>query len=255
MIKKEKIAGIVVAYNIEKKALAKSIDSYRDFVDTVYIIDNSNKDMRLEELANTKIKYISMNGNKGIAKALNEGIKLAIKDAFEFALTMDQDSQFKNNLIDEYSKNEAKDVIIYSPDYIIERKKRKKHKTDTTELYWTMTSGNLLNLKLYQQVGQFKEKFFIDVVDYEYCLRAKKKGFRIIQCNKAELIHNPGIQKVKKILGRNYKYGDMKPERMYYQIRNLSWTAKEYKSSKAMILIMVKLLKIILFFENRKLRG
>ena len=165
---------------------------------------------------------------------------------------MDQDSKCANNIIDIYMQNEREDVIIYSPKYLIERKKEKKYKKDTIEMYWTMTSGNLLNLEMYQKVGKFKEELFIDAVDYEYCLRARRKKFKILQCNEALLIHNPGITKEKKILGLKYKYGFMSEQRMYYQVRNLMYIGYEYKCIRALIIVLVKYLKIVLLFENKK---
>lgn len=249
-----KIAGIVVTYNIDKEKLIKNINSYINYIDLLIIVDNSDIDTQLKDIYvnNAKIKYISMEGNEGIAKALNCGIEYAINQSFKYVLTMDQDSSLRNNLIEEYMKWLRNDVIIYSPNYIIERKKTKKYKAETNELYWTMTSGNLLNLELYKKVGKFREDFFIDAVDYEYCLRARKRGYKILQCNKAELIHNPGIQKIKKILFFDYKYGYMSPTRMYYQIRNLKSVSEEYKSYRAKIIMIIKFLKIILLFDNKE---
>ena len=252
MIIKEKIAGIVVTYNIDKDTLLKNIDTYINYIDLLIIIDNSDIKTKISQIFENRIKYISMNGNQGIAKALNTGIEYAISKDYEYVLTMDQDSKFNNNLIDEYKKYYSKDIIIYAPKYIIDRKKTKKYKTNTIELYWTMTSGNLLNLELYKKVGKFKEDFFIDGVDYEYCLRAKKYKCRMIQCNKAELKHNPGITKEKKILFWNYKYGYMNPIRLYYQVRNFYWIQKEYKCFAATKILIIRLLKIILLFDNKK---
>lgn len=252
MIKKEKIVAIVVTYNIEKELLLENINSYSDFVDKVIIVDNSDEDMRLNTLRDEKKIYISLNGNKGIAKGLNVGIQYALENKYSYALTMDQDSKFNNNLIDEYRKNEQKDIIIYSPNYYIERKRKRTYKSDTNYVCWTMTSGNLLNLELYKKNGQFMEKLFIDAVDYEYCLRARKNGYKILQCNKAVLIHNPGITKAKKFLFKEYKYGYMSTTRMYYQVRNLRYLVKEYKSFRAGIIILIKFMKIIILFENKK---
>lgn len=251
-MKKEEILAIVIAYNIEEKIILQNINSYKNYVDKVIIVDNSDKENKLNELSDEKIAYLKLNDNLGIAKALNEGIYYAIKHNYKFVLTMDQDSKFNNNLIEEYSKNYGKDIIIYSPNYIIERKHNKEYKVDSQYLYWTMTSGNLINLELFQKVGMFKEEFFIDGVDYEYCLRARKNGYKILQCNKAILLHNPGITKIKKILFWNYKYGYMSPTRMYYQIRNLKYISKEYKSFRAELIIIIKFLKIVLLFDNKK---
>lgn len=251
-MKKEEILAIVIAYNIEEKIILQNINSYKNYVDKVIIVDNSDKENKLNELCDEKIAYLKLNDNLGIAKALNEGIYYAIKNNYKFVLTMDQDSNFNNNLIEEYSKNYEKDIIIYSPNYIIERKHKKEYKVDSQYLYWTMTSGNLINLELFQKVGMFKEEFFIDGVDYEYCLRARKNGYKILQCNRAILLHNPGITKIKKIIFWNYKYGYMSPTRMYYQIRNLKYISKEYKSFRAELIIIIKFLKIVLLFDNKK---
>lgn len=248
-----KVAGIVVAYNIDKKEILNNIYTYINFVDEVIIVDNSDNMGNLKDLEKVeKIKYINLIGNEGIAKALNKGIEYAIQNKYDFVLTMDQDSKFGNNLIDIYINYLDDKTAIYSPNYIIERKKERKSKKDVQEVYWTMTSGNLVNLELYKIIGKFREDFFIDGVDYEYCLRTRKKGYKIIQCNNAKLIHCPGITRTKKILFKEYKYGYMSPIRMYYQIRNLSVIAKEYKSIKAYEILAIKFLKIIILFDKKK---
>lgn len=248
---KKDIVAVVVAYNIDKEEIGLNINSYMNYVDKVIIVNNSDKKTNLDELIN--VEYISLGKNYGIAKALNVGCNWAIEHGYKYALTMDQDSKFKMNLIDEYKKIKNKDIIIYSPKYLISRKKNKKYRRDFIEIYWTMQSGCIFNLQLYKIVGCFREDFFIDCVDYEYCLRARKKGYKIIQCTKAELIHNPGIEKTKRILFWNYKYGYMSEKRLYYQIRNLSQIWKEYKCFKALLIILLKFLKILLLFDDKLL--
>lgn len=244
--------AIVVTYNIKQNEIEKNIKTYQNFVDKVIVIDNSDSDEFKLKFDNSKIVYIKLKENYGIAKALNNGMEYAIDNKYEYALTMDQDSYFNNNLIGEYNKCYNEGVIIYSPNYIIARKKNKKHTKNSEYLYWTMTSGNVVCLKYFNDVGKFREDFFIDGVDYEYCLRARKKGYKILQCNNAKLIHNPGITKIKNILGYKYKYGYMSPTRLYYQVRNLKEIAKEYNSNRARFIILIKYLKIILLFDNKK---
>ena len=69
MIKKDNIAAIIVTYNIKKNELTKNFN----------IVDNSDIKNDLFQLKDEKIEYISLNGNQGIGKGLNEGIKCAIK--------------------------------------------------------------------------------------------------------------------------------------------------------------------------------
>jgi rhamnosyltransferase len=44
-----------------------------------------------------------------------------------------------------------------------------------------ITSGSLLSLAAYTAIGPFREDFFIDHVDTEYCLRARLKHYRVIK--------------------------------------------------------------------------
>ncbi len=247
-----KIAAVVVVYNPEIEQLKRNIESYASYVNEVIAVDNSDYNIDYNSFNIEKIVWMKQHENYGIGKALNVGVNKAIEDGCDYVLTMDQDSKFSNNLIDEYLKYVNESIAILSPNYIIDRKKNKQYKEKTNTMYWTMTSGSLLSIKAYKKIGNFKEEFFIDAVDYEYCLRARANGYKIIQVNSAYLLHNPGITKEKKILFFNYKYGYMSPLRLYYQIRNLSCIAKEFKSYRSYLVIIMKLAKIFLLFDNKK---
>ena len=101
-----KVAGIVVLYNFNKKVV-ENIRTYTKYCEIVYAIDNSDKKNNLLEELNKieNLEYISLGENKGIAKALNVGIEKAKENGYKWALTMDQDSYFTENLLDKYEKN------------------------------------------------------------------------------------------------------------------------------------------------------
>ena len=101
-----KIAGTVVWYNPDSEN-SKNIKTYIDYVEKLYIIDNSKKDNKKlsEELNNKKIEYIYNNGkNLGISRALNLACEKAEEKGFSWMLTMDQDSSFDSENIKEYFK-------------------------------------------------------------------------------------------------------------------------------------------------------
>ena len=79
MIEKNNVAAIIVTYNIKANELKKNLNSYIEYVDKVIIVDNSDIKNDFLQLKDEKIEYISLNGNQGIGKGLNEGIKYAIK--------------------------------------------------------------------------------------------------------------------------------------------------------------------------------
>ena len=76
-------------------------------MDNVVAVDNSDKHISsivesIELIYN--LNYISLNGNYGIAYALNVGIENSLKKGSDWILTMDQDSQFSGNLIEIYKE-------------------------------------------------------------------------------------------------------------------------------------------------------
>ena len=42
-----------------------------------------------------------------------------------------------------------------------------------------MSSGMMIDLSKIKDIGFFKEEFFIDEVDLEFCYRAIKKGYKV----------------------------------------------------------------------------
>lgn len=44
-----------------------------------------------------------------------------------------------------------------------------------------ITSGSLINTKSFSLVGWFKDEYFIDMVDIEYCFRLKKMDIKFIK--------------------------------------------------------------------------
>lgn len=248
-----KISSVTILYNFDENVI-NNIKTYENYVDEVILIDNSDEKKYFEKYKKDieKYTYISMGENVGIAKALNEGIMYSKEKGYEWILTMDQDTRLTTNIIDKYKYiiNELKDDknIILSPIYVFDRKKTQKFQ-GIREIDYVMQSANLLNVKSFLDVGKFKEEFFIDVVDYEFCLRARKKGYKIISCGDIEVIHNPGITKKSKLL--KIKYGYCNKFRIYYQARNLLWTAKKYRNVKMLFILLYKFVKIILFFDRK----
>ena len=257
-----KICGVVVLYN-PNESVVFNINGYLKGLSKLYVIDNSengcNKKILEDilQLDDKKIDYIGINSNKGIAYALNMGIKKAKKEKFEWILTMDQDSSFYNDIIGIYKKyimeNPENKAAILSPQYKTDRMKLKTKLKEYSKIYWTMQSGNLINIKITDKIGLFLEKYFIDCVDYEYCLRARKQKFQIIRCNRAVLNHNPAITKTKKILLFVLKYGYASPDRIYYQIRNSLAMFGEYHNIRSLGIVIVKILKVVFLYEYKRM--
>lgn len=235
IIKEIKLAAVVVLYNPEHEII-DNICSYIDQVEKLYIVDNSeipNQNLIIQ-LGNIKnAEYISNKENLGIAKALNIGAFKAIKDQYEWLLTIDQDSKPQtdmiNNMLDFIEKNDIENIGIISPIQIIQANQNIKYSTLSEEKDLVMTSGNILNLKIFETVNGFLDYLFIDQVDHEYCLRIKNYGYKIIQINNAFLDHQLGERKKIKILFFSKERNQHSPLRIYYIFRNGLYVNKKYK--------------------------
>ena len=83
-----------------------------------------------------------------------------------------------------------------------------------------ITSGSLLSLAAFAAIGPFREEFFIDHVDTEYCLRARLKHFRVIQTRSPLMSHAIGAPTTHRILWMRKRTTNHAPDRRYYFTRN-----------------------------------
>lgn len=226
------IAGVVVLYNPANNVL-DTIFSYSQQVRHLYVIDNStNKNTDVIQTLGTidNLSYVDHQGNKGIAAALNRGAEMAIAEGFKFLLTMDQDTKLRNNFVSDLSARLANDDVdqvgIIAPRYT---KQSKKNSGRFENVLFTMTSGNILNLAVYEKIGPFLNDLFIDHVDHEYCLRLNKLNYKVIQDNDVEIVHRPGLLRTHKMLPEKFKFSSHSPIRLYYFCRNGFYVSRLYK--------------------------
>lgn len=260
-MKKLKVAGVVVLYNPDDDYL-DNINSYINDIDRLYVIDNS-KDRH--DIANDKIEYIFNNDNIGVAKALNMACDLAIKNKYNWILTMDQDTKFKDGVLfamKEYIQNNdtSKDAIVVP----WHNTKLDIVKSDEKIDYplQVMTSGNLVNLDIYQKIGKYNEDFFIDGIDIEYCLRIKKNGYRIVRLNDVEIDHDLGNIEYHKFLGKTYLCTNHNYIRNYYIGRNYRYIREKYydidpEYCEILTHLKLRIFRIVMFEKDkyRKVRN
>jgi rhamnosyltransferase len=199
----------------------------------MYAFDNSpkSKNEYVEELRRVKkIEYVTLGRNVGIAKALNDIARMALLKGYQYLLTMDQDSYFTSPNLDymiSLLMNDAR-IGIMSPVHCVKNDLPEKVHGESEEILTTMTSGNLLNLKIWNTLGGFDEKLFIDYVDHEYCLRMNKNGYKVVRANHITLEHTVGDLKPRKFLFWTVRPLNHPPFRLFYQTRNRFYLKKIY---------------------------
>lgn len=83
-----------------------------------------------------------------------------------------------------------------------------------------ITSGTLTNAVVFEEIGPFRDELFIDLVDTEYCLRARRAGYRIVGACGATLVHRIGETRARSVLGIRIVATHHAPVRRYYLFRN-----------------------------------
>jgi rhamnosyltransferase len=177
--------------------------------------------------------------NLGIAAAQNIGIKLARKHGFTYVLLSDQDTIFSSDTIDklceghEILTEQGEQVAAIAASYMITLQNKVRRSGFIRHEYfrrhtvfinngfipasYVIASGCLIPVAVFDQIGLKNESFFIDWVDIEWCLRARKAGYQIFGCPDAIIYHQlgDGFSRVGTRLFTQHS-----PIRHYYIIRN-----------------------------------
>ena len=229
------IAAVVVIYNPDK-SVEDNIMTYVSEVDKLYVIDNTPQQMEKNNFIIPKydnLEYFALNENKGIAYALNKGVELAEEDGFDYLLTMDQDSCFKSYNLGRYVK-EAMKLYENDKNIAIIGISHDAYKIRYPNKEWeyarnVITSGMIISLIASKSLGKFREDFFIDFVDYEYCYRAWDSGYKVIVITNCKLTHQVGGMHPIKFFGIHFNNHNAHNKiRIYYQFRNAITVMKLY---------------------------
>jgi len=255
MNSKLKIGGCVVLYNPDVNVL-DNISTYIDIVEELIVVDNSSrKAIFLECLKEMpKVKYVFMNGNKGIASALDKGIRILRDDGFDVVLTMDQDSKFPyeegGNILAIVNENfENYGILGLNFNAFVDNKTNK-----VIDVKTLITSGNFVKLSDYLDVNGFNTELFIDYVDFDFNNRLLVSGKKIGLIQDYSLIHKIGNPIEINLFGKTFYAMNHSPIRYYYRYRNslyLYFRDKKFYRKLFLKEIFVNIPKMLLYEPNK----
>ena len=229
-----KILAVSVVYQPEEELLLRSIASYADAVDAIWIWRNSSLPAALED-ALGRFEGLSQQGNGenvGIAKALNAAARYARENGFDALLAMDQDSVW-HNLTGFLAAIEAPDAPegIYAPLIGASPADETDKSADLfSPLETAFTSGMFVPIPVIGKVGGWCEDFLVDGIDNEFCLHALSLGIRCWRVGEGRLEHRLGKVETKRLFGLRFKTYNYSPERLYGIYRNNLLSIKKYPS-------------------------
>ncbi len=238
------IAAVVVLYHPQLDTLECLLQSVVEQVSVVFLVDNTPVSSPTIAVLvagfGSRVFYIPLLDNRGLAAAQNIGIRKCIDAGYSHVLLLDQDSALPAGAVSSLLAGEmtlireGQNVAAVGPQFVDEKTGRKspallhrylgvrKMFLDPNSLIPVETdhlvaSGSLVCTAVFQRVGLMREDLFIDWIDIEWGLRARSMGYKSYYIPCAVMKHNVG-DSIVRILGRDvHLHSDV---RNYYMLRN-----------------------------------
>jgi rhamnosyltransferase len=265
LYRKEEVCAIIPTLYPDNQ-FAERLRHISDQVGGIVIIDDSGAfdtpeyfQAVIQNMSNKtdiKIELLINKENTGQAASLNIGLKKAKELGFFWGLLLDDDSLVFDDLVSRLLKyyKRIKDTtgsrigvigMLGVPFGSIVDENYKTIDSNWMRKRGIMTSGSFLCIDTFFQIGLFREDFIIDFVDYDFCLRAKQKGFWIYQIQEPGLWHRLGQNTQREHFYDN-KYSMI---RIYYSYRNGMVLIKEYILKDVLLTIAIIISQIEQFFK------
>lgn len=198
----------------------------------ILIYDNSASLEVKKKLLSLKSKYVHLElifnpKNLGIASSLNSGVLKLNK--YEWILFFDQDTLIQDNLnihIKKFIANNKFDILGLNYQY---SKNFSNNESFIESSKRTIISGMLVNSLVFNSLT-FRNNFLLDLVDHDFCFRAKNKGFRIFKTKQPLIKHSIGNMSENKFLFIMKKRLNHNNFRYYLIARNKIWFDKLNKN-------------------------
>lgn len=267
-----KVAFVIVTYHPNWALVHSRLTSLRLQVDDVVVVDNGSPsalDERFDAPMWSICARLLLDDNYGIAKAQNLGIGWAIAQGATHVVLLDQDSEPAPDMVDHLLRaadaleTQVQKLGVVAPRFIDERHGNAAsffrveglrivpvacaEAAEYMAIDAAIASGSLLAVDVLAEVGGMREELFIDLVDIEWCMRARALGYRSFGVCDAVLHHTLG-ESPRSLFGR--KIAHYSPLRSYYFYRNGVWLFRQRYMPIAWKLAVVRQLVLRYLFYS-----
>lgn len=237
------VCAVVVSFHPDPALLPAMLARVAPQVGRLLLIDNATRDPEVDRLLRGTLPpncVVERNPvNHGLGAAFNRGARWAGEHGCRFLLLLDQDSDVAPDMVArllEAHERMAPDAPIAAlgPCFIDGRSGQnapfvrfgfpfnQKLGCDAGAVVacdFLISSGSLIPLTAFAEIGDMDESLFIDNVDIEWCFRATARGYRLYGVGAARMQHRIGdrLQRLPFGLGEVIVHS---PLRLYYMTRN-----------------------------------
>lgn len=244
-IDEDKTAAIIILYHPQTEALRRLVASLHGQVGQVFAVDNTpgccSEQSPFADSAERWLTYIPLGDNYGIAAAQNIGIAQAAH--FSHVLLLDQDSALSFGMVEKLLAAER--ALLLSGSQVgavgplfteassgrtsraiqYRRLRVKRRQVDplsamAVESDYVIASGSLIRTSVLAEIGTMQADLFIDWVDVEWGLRARKLGYKSYIVPQAVMSHCLGDSTARAMRKYVPLHSDV---RNYYIVRNATY--------------------------------
>ncbi len=270
---RETVCAVIVTHNPDAGFFSR-VERVRPQVARIVIVDNGSTEPALAQIRQFEnqnhLHLISNPANQGIAHALNQGAQWAASKGHRWILTLDQDTVVASGMVNALAEiyqaaPDKKRLAVIGSNYTY----RENGKLAAGQNYQAglaagevkavITSGSLIPLSVLEELGGFREVFFLDCVDVDYCLRARSRGFCVLRTLAPLMQHSVGNLTEHRLFGKHFTTTNHNPWRRYLQVRNTVILAREYLGRDPALVLSAlgsrsqAILRVCLF-ESQRLR-
>lgn len=240
------VVAIVVTYESSTVELRALVTRLRAQTANVIMVDNGSSAGALTSIRAIANEaggtLIELDANYGLAKAQNVGIREAERRGFSFALLSDDDSLPPDDMLQRlcqtfaeqsagghrvaavgplvYDARISQSALVFRDTFFGPRRRVMTHATSPVPVPFLIASGCLISLDVVRDVGPMREDLFIDHVDLEWCLRARRHEYTLLCEPRALLPHHLG-DKLRRVWYFGWRNVHLhSPLRNYYLVRN-----------------------------------
>ena len=230
-----KVTSVTVAFDPDPARLAEQVSALGGEVDHIIVVDNGSRSPVSLAAGSTAAHVITLPANAGLARGLNVGIAAARERGSEFVLLLDDDSIPHPGMVAQLlaacegektaavgpriqDPRDARDYPFIRLGWLANRHQRCGDSAGRIACDFLISSGSLVPMQAFAAVGEFDEGLFIDSVDFEWCCRARARGFALYGVCSARLDHRLGDRR-QPVLSA-FELVVHSPERIYYMTRN-----------------------------------
>lgn len=196
------VHALVVTFNPERDVLLREFALLAPQVDKIRLVDNASAQSLAAWVSGLdmagKLELVQMSANLGLGAAQNAGIQLARAAGASHVLILDQDSEPMPDMVDrllaasDRLQSAGVRVAAVAPVYADSatgpasgfvrlgwfdfKKQTALPGQEVVEADFVISSGSLVPVSVFDDIGLMDESLFIDHVDTEWCLRAQSKG-------------------------------------------------------------------------------